>query len=211
MNTFEEDLRRSVAFHGHLCAGQVIGTRMARLALRYFGIEDAASYKDLVAFVECDRCLADAIVSVARCNLGRRRLKWFDYGVMSATFYDIASGRAIRVSQPQGNHCGRGVDPVAFFGAIPDDKLFDVTEVELPDLTEQDLPGAHDKGVACEECGELVHNGREVVRDGRVLCKKCAGEHVYYRELRRLTPEEVAAGVAGLDGGKACAAARAGE
>ena len=209
MNTFEEDLRRAVAFHGHLCAGQVIGTRMARLALRYFGIEDAATYKDLVAFVECDRCLADALVSVARCNLGRRRLKWFDYGVMSATFYDIASGRAIRVSQPQGNHCGRGVDPVAFFGAIPDDRLFDVTEVEFPDLTDQDLPGAHDKGVACESCGELVHNGREIVRGGHALCRKCAGEHVYYRELRRLTPEEVAAGVAGLTG--AVAPAKAGE
>lgn len=200
MNTFEQELAQAVAFHGHLCAGQVIGTRMARLALRYFGIDDPATYRDLVAFVECDRCLADAVMSVARCNLGRRRLKWYDYGVMSATFYDIRSGKAIRISQPQGNHCGRGVDPVAFFEGIPDDKLFDVTEVELPDLTEEDLPSSHGHGLACEECGELVHNGREVVRDGRVLCKKCAGEHVYYREVRRLTAEEVAAGVEGATG-----------
>ena len=186
MNSFEEDLERAVAFHGHLCAGQVIGTRMARLALRFFGIDDPASYRDLVAFVECDRCLADAVITVACCNLGRRRLKWFDYGVMSATFYDMASGRAIRISQPQGNHCGRGVDPVAFFGAIPDDALFDVTEVELPDLTEEDLPGSH---------------GRGVVVDGRSFCKKCAGEHVYYRELRRLSPDQVAGGVGTLGAG----------
>lgn len=201
MNSFEEDLERAVAFHGHLCAGQVIGTRMARLALSFFGIDDPASYRDLVAFVECDRCLADAVITVARCNLGRRRLKWFDYGVMSATFYDMASGRAIRISQPQGNHCGRGVDPVAFFGAIPDDALFDVTEVELPDLTEEDLPGSHGHGVACARCGELVHNGREVVVDGQPLCKKCAGEHVYYRELRRLSPDQVAGGVGELGTG----------
>ena len=179
--TFQEDLDRAVAFHGHLCAGQVIGVRMARLALRYFGIADAAHYRDLVAFVECDRCLADAV-----------------YGVMSATFYDMASGRAIRVSQPQGNKCPHDVDPVAFFADKSDDVLFDVDEVELPDLTEEDLPGGKTKGVACERCGELIHDHREVVVDGHVLCKKCAGEHVYYREVRRLTPAEVAAGVAAL-------------
>ena len=53
--TFEEDLDRAVAFHGHLCGGQVIGTRMARLALGYFHIEDPDTYRDLIAFVECDR------------------------------------------------------------------------------------------------------------------------------------------------------------
>lgn len=196
--TFQEDLDRAVAFHGHLCAGQVIGVRMARLALRYFGIADAAHYRDLVAFVECDRCLADAVITVCHCNLGRRRLKWYDYGVMSATFYDMASGRAIRVSQPQGNKCPHDVDPVAFFADKSDDVLFDVDEVELPDLTEEDLPGGKTKGVACEKCGELIHDHREVVVDGHVLCKKCAGEHVYYREVRRLTPAEVAAGVAAL-------------
>lgn len=197
-NTFEEDLERAVAFHGHLCAGQVIGVRMARLALRYFGIADPAAYRDLVAFVECDRCLADAVITVCRCNLGRRRLKWYDYGVMSATFYDMATRRAIRISQPQGNKCPHDVDPVAFFADKPDDALFNVDVVELPDLTDADLPGGKSKGVTCEKCGELVHDHREVVVDGHVLCKKCAGEHVYYREVRRLTSDEVAAGVQAL-------------
>lgn len=195
VNTFEQDLERAVAFHGHLCAGQVIGVRMARLALRYFGIADPAHYRDLVAFVECDRCLADAVITVCRCNLGRRRLKWYDYGVMSATFYDMATKKAIRISQPQGNKCPGGTDPVAFFADKSDDVLFNVDEVELPELTDADLPGGKRKGVACETCGELIHDGREVVHDGHVLCKKCAGEHVYYREVRRLSAEEVAAGV----------------
>ncbi len=194
-NSFDEDLQASVAFHGHLCAGQVIGVRMARLALTYFGIDDPAHYRDLVAFVECDRCLADAVMITCRCSLGRRRLKWYDYGIMSATFYDMRTKRAIRVSQPQGNHCPHDADPVAFFNAIPDERLFDVDEVVLPDLTEDDLPGGTTHGVACERCGELIHDHREVVRDGHVLCKKCAGEHVYYRTVRRLTPAQVQAGV----------------
>ena len=94
---FAEDLQRAISFHGHMCAGQVIGCRMARLAMEFFHIEDPDTYRDLIAFVECDRCLADAVISVANCHLGRRRLKWYDYGIMAASFYDIASGRAIRI------------------------------------------------------------------------------------------------------------------
>lgn len=194
--TFDEDLDRAVAFHGHLCGGQVIGTRMARLALTYFHIDDPDTYRDLVAFVECDRCLADAVMTVARCNLGRRRLKWYDYGIMSASFYDMASGKAIRISQrPDAPHCGHGTDPRAFFAEIPDTQLFEVHEIELPDLDESDLPiGPRDTQV-CEVCGERVHNGRAVERNGHVYCKRCAGEHVYYVEGRRLNAEEIAAGV----------------
>ncbi|MBS5450178.1 MAG: TraR/DksA C4-type zinc finger protein [Coriobacteriia bacterium] len=195
VTTFEQDLERAIAFHGHLCAGQVIGVRMARLALRYFGIEDPAHYRDLIAFVECDRCLADAVITVCHCNLGRRRLKWYDYGVMSATFYDMATKQAIRISQPQGNKCPGGTDPVAFFADLSDDVLFNVDVVELPELTEADLPGGKSHGIPCASCGELIHDGRGIERDGKLYCKKCAGEHVYYREVRRLTSEEVAAGV----------------
>ncbi len=193
--TFDEDLADAVAFHGHLCAGQVIGVRMARYALQYFDIDDPAHYRDLVVFVECDRCLADAVMTVCKCSLGRRRLKWMDYGVMSATFYDMQSGQAVRISQPQGNHCPSDVDPVAFFNAIPDSKLFDVDVVELPDLTEHDLPSDRSHGVACEKCGEVINNGRQVERDGHTYCRKCAGEHIYYKEVRRLTPDQVAKGV----------------
>ena len=193
--TFEEDLARAVAFHGHLCGGQVIGTRMARLALAYFGIDDADTYRDLVAFVECDRCLADAVTVVANCHIGRRRLKWYDYGIMSASFYDMATGRAIRISQrTDAPHCGHGTDPVAFFAEVPDAMLFHVHEVELPDLAPEDLPSGSRKTLVCDGCGERVHDGRAIERDGRVYCRRCAGEHVYYVEGRELAPEEYAAG-----------------
>lgn len=194
--TFDEDLERAVAFHGHLCGGQVIGTRMARLALDYFHIEDADTYRDLIAFVECDRCLADAVIAVANCHLGKRRLKWYDYGIMSASFYDIATNRAIRISQrPDAPHCPKGVDVKAFFAKLTDDELFCVHEVELPDLSEYDLPGRPRKTEVCEVCGERIHDGRGIERDGHVYCRRCAGEHVYYVEGRELTADEVARGV----------------
>lgn len=193
--TLDEDLDRAVAFHGHLCGGQVIGTRMARLALNYFHIEDPDTYRDLIAFVECDRCLADAVISVANCHLGRRRLKWYDYGIMSASFYDLASGCAIRISQqPDSPHCPKGEDIRAFYDRYSDADLFRVHEIELPDLDEFDLPGKPRQTQVCEVCGERIHDGRGVERDGRVLCRRCAGEHVYYVEGRELTAEDIAAG-----------------
>lgn len=193
--TLQEDLDRAVAFHGHLCGGQLIGTRMARLALEFFHIEDPDTYRDLIAFVECDRCLADAVISVTHCHLGKRRLKWYDYGIMSASFYDIATGKAIRISQRQGvPRCPKGEDVVAFFGQYSDAELFCVHEVELPDMDECDLPGKPRVTQMCEACGERVHDGRGVERDGHVYCKRCAGEHVYYVEGRELTSAEVEAG-----------------
>lgn len=195
--TFEEDLDRAVAFHGHLCAGQAIGTRMARAALEYFHIEDPDTYRDLVAFVECDRCLADAVISVAHCHLGRRRLKWYDYGIMAASFLDLASGRAIRITQrpgvPKAPHDKE--EMLAFFAGYSDAELFCVNEVDLPDFREFDLPGRPRATQVCEVCGERVHDGRGVERDGHVYCKHCAGEHVYYTLGRELTSDELAAGV----------------
>lgn len=194
--TFDEDLDRAVAFHGHLCAGQVIGTRMARLALAYFHIDDPDTYRDLIAFVECDRCLADAVISVANCHLGRRRLKWYDYGIMSASFYDLASDRAIRISQrPDAPRAPKGSDLRAFFAGYGDDELFVVHEVELPDFKDLDLPGKPRATQVCEVCGERIHDSRGIERDGRVFCRRCAGERVYYVEGHKLTPEELSAGV----------------
>ena len=181
--SFEEDLQRAVAFHGHMCPGQVIGTRMARLAMTYFGIEDADTYRDLIAFVECDRCLADAVISVANCHLGKRRLKWYDYGIMAARFYDIASDRAIRITQrpgvPKAPHDKQ--EMLDFFAGFSDAELFLVHEVELPDFKEFDLPGRPRKTQVCEVCGERIHDGRGVERDGHTYCRRCAGEHVYYQ------------------------------
>ena len=194
--TFDEDLQRAIAFHGHMCAGQVIGCRMARLAMEFFHIEDPDTYRDLIAFVECDRCLADAVISVANCHLGRRRLKWYDYGIMAASFYDIASGRAIRITQrpgvPKAPHDKQ--EMLAFFAGLSDDDLCCVNEVELADFMEYDRPGRPRKTQVCEVCGERVHDGRGVERDGHVYCRRCAGEPVYYKLGRELSAGERAAG-----------------
>src|SRR5438105_8463957 len=100
MLSLDEYLREAEIAHGHLCAGQVLGVRMAMLGLEKLGIDDprGKDRKRLVTFVEIDRCATDAIAVVTGCRLGKRALKFRDWGKMSATFVDLASGRAVRVA-----------------------------------------------------------------------------------------------------------------
>jgi formylmethanofuran dehydrogenase subunit E len=99
MESLDELLVKAEAAHGHLCAGQILGVRMALLGLERLGIEDprGADRKRLVTFVEIDRCATDAIGLVTGCRLGKRSLKFRDWGKMAATFVDLATGRGVRI------------------------------------------------------------------------------------------------------------------
>src|SRR6202163_1204106 len=86
--------------HGHLCAGQILGLRMALYGVKLLGLEDPAGTqrKRLVTFVEIDRCMTDAIPVVTGCRLGKRALKFRDFGKVAATFCDLQTGRSVRVA-----------------------------------------------------------------------------------------------------------------
>src|SRR5450759_3433022 len=100
MKSLDEFLRDAERTHGHLCAGQVLGVRLAMLGLEKLGIEDprGKDRKRLVTFVEIDRCATDAIAVVTGCRLGKRALKFRDWGKMAATFVDVSTGKAIRIA-----------------------------------------------------------------------------------------------------------------
>lgn len=181
MKTFDEDLERAVSFHGHLCGGQMTGVRMARYALRYFDIDNPDTFRDLIVFVECDRCLTDAIMVVTNCHPGKRRMKCLDFGKQAATFYNMQTGEAIRLTNIS-EKCPKDADLKAWFAAKSDKDLFKVQRVEV-DLTDLDLPGKPKQVCRCELCGEQVTDGREIVTDaGITLCRGCAGAN-YYRVL----------------------------
>src|SRR5271157_5477200 len=86
--------------HGHLCAGQILGLRMALYAMNLLSLADpaGADRKRLVTFIEIDRCATDAIPIVTGCRMGKRALKFRDFGKVAATFCDLASKRAVRVA-----------------------------------------------------------------------------------------------------------------
>ena len=100
MKTFEELLDSSASAHGHLCPGQVVGVRMAMLGCRLIGLDEPNrddQIKKLIVYVEMDRCTADAVAHVTGAKLGRRSLKFMDYGIMAATFVNLETGESYRV------------------------------------------------------------------------------------------------------------------
>lgn len=186
-SSFAEDLDDAVAYHGHLCAGQILGVRIARRGCIELGVENPHTYRDLIAFVEADRCVADAVSTVTGCQLGRRRLKWFDYGKMAASFFDLPTGRAVRVVVGLRAMTPPGDDPVQFLSQFDDKELLRVMDVDIR-LTPNDLPGKPLVTAICDTCGERVMDGRHIVNSsGEVLCKACSGEPVYYLSPRLQT------------------------
>ncbi len=174
MQDFEQQLDAARMFHGHLCHGMVLGVHLARYGCRSLGIDDPRSYRDLVVYVEMDRCASDAVAVVTGVTLGRRRLKLVDYGKMAAVFVDLATDRAVRIA-PRSTvpFAGHDVDPVEFWRGWTEEQLFTCTPVDMM-VPEADRPGPPLHSAICAECGETIRDRREVERDGRTLCRGCA-------------------------------------
>ncbi|MGZ8467395.1 MAG: FmdE family protein, partial [Candidatus Binatia bacterium] len=97
MRNLDELLREASAIHGHHCAGQILGVRMAMVGCRELGIEEPKGCKRLIVYAEIDRCATDAVQAVTGCSLGKRSLKFLDYGKMAVTFLNTETRQALRV------------------------------------------------------------------------------------------------------------------
>jgi len=190
MKSLDEYLGDAEQAHGHLCAGQVLGVRMAMLGLQKLGIDNpqGKDRKRLVTFVEIDRCATDAVAVVTGCRLGKRALKFRDWGKVAATFVDIASGRAIRVAAKESSKVlARQLHPeitdknqqqMLAYRELTDDQLFTTQWVKVS-LSPEEFPGYKGERVVCDHCGEGINFRREVRDQGKVLCRGCAGENYY--------------------------------
>ena len=193
MKTFEEYVRDAEQAHGHLCAGQILGVRMAMLGLIKLGIDDphGKDRKRLVTFVEIDRCATDAVAVVTGCRLGKRALKFRDWGKMAATFVDVSTGQAIRIAAKESSKAlAREMYPeiasknqaqMLAYGKMNEADLFTTQWVKV-DLPPEEFPGYKAERIVCEACGEGINFHREVVREGQTLCQSCAGGR-YYQPL----------------------------
>jgi|SRR5581483_10298354 len=191
MKTLDEYLRDAEVAHGHLCAGQVLGVRLAMFGLKKLEIDDPAGKdrKRLVTFVEIDRCATDAIGVVTGCRLGKRALKFRDWGKMAATFVDLKSGKAIRIAARESSKdLARNMHPelenknqqqMLAYREMAEDDLFSTEWVKV-DLPPEEFPGYKGQRIVCQTCGEGINFRREVTQDGKILCRACAGES-YYR------------------------------
>jgi formylmethanofuran dehydrogenase subunit E len=188
MNTLPEYLELATLAHGHLCAGQVLGIRLAMLGLRELGIDDPiADRKRIVTYVEIDRCVTDAVALVANSRLGKRALKFRDWGKVAATFCDLQTGRAVRIAAKESSkQAAKEMFPdlpredgqQKAYAQLPDDVLFSKQWVKV-EIHPEDLPGFKCPRVVCAECGEGINFKREVLVGGRTFCRACAGEKYY--------------------------------
>jgi len=188
MKTLAEYLELAAVAHGHLCAGQVLGVRLAMLGLLELGIDDpVAERKRIVTYVEIDRCVTDAVALVANCRLGKRALKFRDWGKVAATFVDLKTGRAVRIAAKESSkqaaremfpELAKDAGQQKAYARLSDEVLFrrQWVKVEVPP---EDLPGFKGPRVVCAECGEGINFKRELVRGDRTVCRSCAGEKYY--------------------------------
>lgn len=194
MQTVEELLEECGRLHGHLCAGQLLGVRMALLGCRLLGIEDpqGTDRKSLIVWVEIDRCMADAVSAVTGVRLGKRSLKYFDYGKVAATFLNTVTGEAVRIVALDESRAladlrypaieSKKERQIYAYREALDEELFKVERVAV-DYLETDAPGRPRSRVSCSICGEGINDGREVRSlEGALTCRPCAGAS-YYRRL----------------------------
>jgi formylmethanofuran dehydrogenase subunit E len=209
VESFEKLLALAEAAHGHLCAGQILGVRMALLGCRRLGIDEprGRDRKRLVTFVEIDRCATDAIAVVTGCRLGKRALKFRDWGKMAATFIDLAAQnptpdlaqgdstphRAIRIAARESSkELARTLHPeidnknrqqMLAYREVSDADLFTEEWVRVT-LPPKEFPGYKGERLACAVCGEGINYNRYVEREGQHLCLACANpEARYYQPL----------------------------
>ena len=184
------------SLHGHICPGQILGVRMALLGCSLTGIEDprGSDRKKLLVWVEIDRCVTDAVSAVTGVRLGKRSLKFLDYGKVAATFLNLSENRAYRiVAKEESRELADALYPA--FGDKKErqmltyreadvDSLFKIEPVSL-EVDDFERPGRPRGRIKCAQCGEGVNDGREVVDAlNRRVCRPCAFG-IYYREIRR--------------------------
>jgi formylmethanofuran dehydrogenase subunit E len=195
MDSFEDLLRQAEIAHGHLCAGQILGVRMAMLGCARLGIEEprGKDRKRLVTYIEIDRCATDAIGVVTGCRLGKRALKFRDWGKMAATFVDLAADKAIRISARESSKAlartmypeveNKNQQQMRAYREMSDSDLFSEQWVRVV-IEPREFPGFKRERIACDRCGEGINYDRFIRREGQTLCFSCASpEERYYQPL----------------------------
>ena len=217
MKELAEYLVEAERNHGHMCPGQVLGVRMAMAGCQAVGITEPKGSKRLIVFVEIDRCAADAITTVTGCRLGKRTLKFRDFGKLAATFLNTETGEAVRlVALESSRELARQIfahlstkkeQQLAAYKTLPDLCLFRGERVQVS-VPEADRPGHPLARVACDRCGEGINDGREVRDADSVLCRACAGTayyevlepmHLDYDEITRTEAVQAESVYAGVD------------
>jgi formylmethanofuran dehydrogenase subunit E len=179
MSDFELYLKKVGEHHGHICGGIALGTKMTLAAMKKLGMEPGVKNKNLIVYVEIDRCMTDAVQVITGCSLGHRSLKHIDYGKFAATFVNLQTGKAIRATIKESfDSKGPTEEMCRKVETTPDEEMVILQDVKIA-IPETDLPGSPRQKAFCASCGERVMDGREVIQGDKILCRGC-GKGKYY-------------------------------
>jgi formylmethanofuran dehydrogenase subunit E len=187
MSNYKELLKDAGEFHGDICGGIVMGTKLAIHGMENMGMIPGQKDKRLIVFTEIDRCISDAILSVTKTSLGKKSLKPMGYGKFAATFVNIDTGEAIRVVDIDANKKDKDGDEetieemIERVAATPGEELFKIQKVSVK-IDPNDLPGKPLEIAKCAECGEVVMDGKHHLKGGKAYCTSCF-EKSYYQFL----------------------------
>ena len=182
MGDFDLLINKAREFHGGICPGIVLGTRATIAGMRELGMNVFEKSRDLVVYVEIDRCMADAVQALTGCSLGHRTLKYLPYGKFAATFVDIRTGEAARISiieKPSSNQAQTDMNEiVATLSEAPEAGLLRIERVKVT-IPEEDLPGLPKHKETCSVCGEQILDLKETHVGDAPACKNCASGSYY--------------------------------
>jgi formylmethanofuran dehydrogenase subunit E len=152
MKSLQEYLDDAAVAHGHLCAGQVLGVRMAMFGLKKLGLEDpqGKDRKRIVTYVETGK----AVRVAAR-----------------------ESSKALAKSMhPEIEN--KNQQQMLAYREMTDDQLFQAQPVHV-ELPPEEFPGYKGERIVCAQCGEGINFRREVKLGAKTVCRACAGERYY--------------------------------
>ncbi len=195
-----EILCKSSRHHAHLCPRQVLGVRMGLYAGELLGLQLPRADKRLLVIVETDGCAVDGISAATGCHVGNRTLRVVDFGKVAATFIDVRTETCIRIAPSvQARSLALAYSPdsanrwdamLSAYQSMPvmDLLVFQHVQLDTPLAQILSAPG---KKVKCAVCGEEIMNEREVLKDGMILCRSCAGEGYYRYPVDSLSIERI--------------------
>lgn len=150
------------------------------------GIDDprGVDRKKLIVWVEIDRCVTDAVSAVTGVRLGKRSLKYKDYGKVAATFLNLSEWSAHRVvAKEESRELADALYPAVenkkerqmlTYREADAAELFKVESVRI-ELDDLEMPGRPRRRIICAQCGEGVNDGRDLVDAlNRRVCRHCA-------------------------------------
>lgn len=198
MQPLQTILELSAVQHKHLCPRQVLGARIGLAGAAALGLETPRRDKRLLIITETDGCFADGLAAATGCTMGHRTLRLADYGKIAATFVDVKTETAVRITPQldirQKAHIYAPDETKHYYAQLvgyqqmPDEELLSVQPVRLTTSVKQ-IVSRNGVRVNCAHCGEEIINEREIIRNGQPLCAICAGPAYYAPEELRFYVE----------------------